>query len=66
MATEENTESGQNCVYAGQNVSRKVNDRRLSFLTVCSCHVTYAFQSQSTLYSCLNVKGLLARNKREI
>ena len=29
-------------------------------LTVCSCHVTYAFQSESTLYSCLNVKELLA------
>ena len=25
-------------------------------LTVCSCHVTYAFQSESTLYSFLNVK----------
>ena len=24
-------------------------------LTVCSCHVTYAFESESTLYSCLNV-----------
>ena len=29
-------------------------------LTVCSCHVRYAFQSESTLYSCLNVKELLA------
>ena len=29
-------------------------------LTVCSCHVTYAFQSESTLYSCLDVKELLA------
>ena len=28
----------------------------MSVLTVCSCHVTYAFQSESTLYSCLNVK----------
>ena len=28
-------------------------------LTVCSCHVTYMFQSESTLYSCLNVKELL-------
>ena len=28
-------------------------------LTVCSCHVTYAFQSESTLYSCLNVKNSL-------
>ena len=35
-------------------------------LTVCSCHVTYAFQSESTLYSCLNVKELLARSRREI
>ena len=25
-------------------------------LTVCSYHVTYAFQSESTLYICLNVK----------
>ena len=32
-------------------------------LTVCSCHVTYAFQSESTLYSCLNVKELLARSR---
>ena len=29
---------------------------RKLFQTVCSCHVTYAFQSESTLYSCLNVK----------
>ena len=35
-------------------------------LTVCSCHVTYAFQNESTLYSCLNVKELVARNRREI
>ena len=25
-------------------------------MTACSYHVTYAFQSESTLYSCLNVK----------
>ena len=37
-----------------------------SDLTVCSYHVTYAFQSESTLYSCLNFKELLARNRREI
>ena len=35
-------------------------------LTVCSCHVTYAFQSESTLYSCLNVKELLPQSRREI
>ena len=35
-------------------------------LTVCSYHVTYAFQSESTFYSCLNVNELLAQNRREI
>ena len=33
--------------------------------TVCSYHVTYVFQSESTLYSCLNVKELLARSRHE-
>ena len=33
---------------------------------VCSYHVTYAFRSESTLYSCLNVKELLAQSRREI
>ena len=35
-------------------------------LTECSYHFTYTFQSESTLYSCLNVKELLARNRRDI
>ena len=35
-------------------------------LTISSYHVTYAFQSESKLYSCLNVKELLARNRCEI
>ena len=35
-------------------------------LTVSSCHDTYALQSESTLYSCLNVKELLASSRREI
>ena len=30
-------------------------------MIVCSYHVTYAFQSESTLYSCLNVKELLVK-----
>ena len=36
--------------------------------SVCSCHVTYAFRSESTLYSCLNVKeaDVLAWSRREI
>ena len=33
---------------------------------VCSYHVTYVFQSESTLYSCLNVKELLDRSRRQI
>ena len=32
-------------------------------LTVCSYHVKYAFQSESTLYNCMNIKELLARNR---
>ena len=38
----------------------------LLLLTVCSCHVTSVFQSECTLYSCLNVKEHLARSRREI
>ena len=38
----------------------------ISILTVHFFHVTYAFQSESTLYSCLNVKELLAQNRRNI
>ena len=33
-------------------------------MTVCPCHIRYAFQSESTFYSCLNVKELLARSRR--
>ena len=36
------------------------------YLFLCSYHVTYAFQSESTLYNCLNVKELLAQNRSEI
>ena len=35
-------------------------------LTACYYHLTYAFQSESTLYSCLNVKEILARGRHEI
>ena len=35
-------------------------------LTVCYYHVTHTFQSESTLYSCLNVKEFLARNRHDI
>ena len=35
-------------------------------LTVCCYHVTYAFQSESTLYICLKVKEVLAQNRCDI
>ena len=35
-------------------------------LTVCSCHVTYAFGSESTLYICLNFKEPRAQNRCDI
>ena len=35
-------------------------------MTACSYHVTYVFQGESTLYSCLNVKELLAQNRCNI
>ena len=35
-------------------------------LTVCSYHVTYLFQSESTLYSCLIVKEILFQNRCNI
>ena len=35
-------------------------------LTLCSYHVTYAFQSESTIYSFLNVEELLAQNGGDI
>ena len=46
----------------------KFPDRQIELenSTVCSYHVTYAFQSESTLYCCLNVKEILARNRGEI
>ena len=37
-----------------------------SILTIRSYYVTYAFKSDSTLYSCRNVKELLARSRRKI
>ena len=48
-------------------IDDQIRDEKLQYdMTVCSCHVMYAFHSQSTLYSCLNVKELLARSRREI
>ena len=38
----------------------------IELYVVCSYHVTYAFQSESTLLSCLNIKELFARSRCEI
>ena len=54
---------------SGSKSKSLINNKIISsafYLTVCFYHVTYAFQSESTLYSCLNVKELLARSRREI
>ena len=42
------------------------NRRLPKILIVASFHVTYAFKSESTLYSYLNVKELLAGSRRKI
>ena len=39
---------------------------RPTISTDCMLSFTYVFQSESTLYSCLNVKELLARNRCDI
>ena len=49
-----------------QNFYRRYHKDTVNLVTVCSCHVTYACQSESILYSCLNAKELLARNRHEI
>ena len=36
------------------------------YLTVRYYHVTDTFQSESTLYNCLNIKKLLAESQRSI
>ena len=48
------------------DLKKKRKRADINSITLCSYHVTHVFQSESTLYSCLNVKELLARNKRDI
>ena len=62
----------QNALFGAMQITKNATDndkdnyKGYGILTVCFYHVTYAFQSESTLYSCLNVKELLARRTREI
>ena len=50
-----------NDIFDSEEISNANRD-----LTVCSYYVTYAFQSESTLWICLNVKEFLARNRCDI
>ena len=37
-----------------------------SYVTVCSCHVMYTFQGESTLYIGVNIKEMLVHNRWHI
>ena len=45
-------------------LQNQVELRRLYVIIISRTH--YRFQSESTLYSCLNVREILARNRRDI
>ena len=47
----------------GVQIVNKLNFNLHVTNTVCSYHGTYAFQSESTLYSCLRVERILPRNR---
>ena len=65
LAFENDTQRASHSNYYLPNVELKNCNVTIN-LTVCSYHVTYAFQSESTFCSCLNVKELLAQSRREI
>ena len=54
-------------------MQRAIINSTVLWVLICAVHfwlyvlinVTYAFQGESTLYSCLNVKELLDRNRRD-
>ena len=47
-------------------IKKRFKNYKKNMSTVCSCHVTYVFQIESTLYHSLNVKELLAQSRHEI
>ena len=47
-------------------LARSLEDSGLILEGASSYHVTCGFQSESALYSCLNVKELLARSRCKI
>ena len=44
----------------------KFQNKCLDHINICPYHIMYSYQSEFTFYSCLNVKELLDRNRREI
>ena len=54
------------CTDSDNYVNVNYKERSKKALIVCFYHVTYEFESESTLYSCLNVKELLVRSRRHI
>ena len=55
-------ESWHEMYAAKRNQKYRKNDKK----TVCFYHVTYAFQSESALCSCPNIKEVLVQNRRDI
>ena len=53
------------CTFA-QKSRLKIKFQKTEILIVCSHLVTYALPRESTFYSCMNVKELLARNRHDI
>ena len=53
------------CFYMNANIQRD-SEICINVMSVCYYNATYAFQSEFTLYNCLNVKKILARNRRDI
>ena len=76
LSTEENTKFLQqlkssfkrviNCNKYLSKPELLAQNPNLNHLIVCFYHVTFEFESESTLYSYLNVKELLARSRRHI
>ena len=50
----------------GVQIDNKLNFNLHITNTACFYHVTYTFQSESTIYSCLRLKGILPRNRWNI
>ena len=53
-------------IWSCKSLTKKSKKWNVQMTTVCSYHVMNTFQSVSTLYSCLNIKELLARSRHEI